>query len=82
MTIYYATDDVFLTNHPAVLNNAYLLSYSMHPDIEAHAFSIIDWEYAIPFINEIKNRCRIMNFTIKGKVDYWVKFSIPFGNNI
>ena len=31
-----------------------LLSYSVHPDIEAHAFSINDWEYATPFINEIK----------------------------
>ena len=31
-----------------------LLSYSVHPDIEAHAFSISDWEYTTPFINEIK----------------------------
>jgi len=31
-----------------------LLGYSVHPDIEAHAISIKDWEYATPFINEIK----------------------------
>ena len=31
-----------------------LLSYSVHPDIEAHAFTISDWEYSTPFINEIK----------------------------
>jgi len=36
------------------LANISLLSYSVHPDIEAHAFSISDWEYATPFINEIK----------------------------
>ena len=31
-----------------------LLGYSVHPDIEAHAISIRDWEHATPFINEIK----------------------------
>jgi len=31
-----------------------LLGYSVHPDIEAHAISTIDWEYATPFISEIK----------------------------
>ena len=31
-----------------------LLGYTVHPDIEAHAISIGDWEYSTPFINEIK----------------------------
>jgi len=31
-----------------------LLGYLVHPDIEAHAFSINEWEFATPFINEIK----------------------------
>jgi len=36
------------------LVNISLLGYLVHPDIEAHAFSINDWEYSTPFINEIK----------------------------
>ena len=36
------------------LVNISLLGYSVHPDIEAHAISMKDWEYATSFINEIK----------------------------
>jgi predicted nucleotidyltransferase len=32
-----------------------LLGYMIHPDIEAHAFSIKDWDCPTPFINEIKS---------------------------
>jgi predicted nucleotidyltransferase len=32
-----------------------LLGFSVHPDIEAHPFSLIDWEYTTPFIEEIKS---------------------------
>ena len=31
-----------------------LLGYTVHPDIEAHPFTIDDWECATPFIREIK----------------------------
>ena len=31
-----------------------LLGYTIHPDIEAHAFTIDDWECSTPFFNEIK----------------------------
>ena len=31
-----------------------LLGYTIHPDIEAHAFTVDDWECATPFVNEIK----------------------------
>ena len=36
------------------LVNIGILGYSVHPDIEAHAISLKDWEYTTPFINEIK----------------------------
>jgi predicted nucleotidyltransferase len=32
-----------------------LLGYKVHPDIEAHPFSVEDWKYVTPFIKEIKN---------------------------
>ena len=39
-----------IENHVSVS----LLGYTIHPDIEAHAFSSKDWEYATPFIKEIR----------------------------
>ena len=34
--------------------NISLLGYEVNPNIEAHAFPQEDWDYATPFINEIK----------------------------